>query len=70
MSIRPRFLLLPLLLAATGLAGQSALLHDAALTGWHVIVDGRGKVPVTDQDHFVWEDSVLHVLPTAKAGSQ
>ena len=58
----------PLLLFAQE---QSAtpLLTDAALTGWTVLIEGRGQVPAAEQRHFVWEDSVLHVLPDAVAGS-
>lgn len=54
----------------SGQADSTLLLHDAALTGWRVLIDNRGTVAATDQDHFVWEDSVLHVLPHAPAGSE
>ena len=49
--------------------GGEPLLYDAALTGWSVLIEGRGPVDVAEQEHFVWEDSVLHVLPQAEAGS-
>ena len=67
-----RVLLLFLLCSATLSAqepGGKPLLYDAALTGWSVLIEGRGAVDVAEQEYFVWEDSVLHVLPRAKAGS-
>ncbi|WP_420459062.1 3-keto-disaccharide hydrolase [Neolewinella sp.] len=68
-----RVLLLLLLCSAAILSAQEEggepLLYDAALTGWSVLIEGRGQVGVADQEHFVWEDSVLHVLPRTQAGS-
>ncbi len=65
---------LGLLVGGTTLAAQDGaatpLLYDAALTGWHVIIDGQGEVAVDEQTHFVWEDSLLHALPAAQAGSK
>ena len=53
-------------------AGQvsDTLLNDTSLAGWHVRVKGSGIVPVDSQHLFVWEDSLLHVLPDAPAGTQ
>ena len=64
--------LLLILLIPGAAAAQSGepLLGDGGLTGWHVIVDGSGRVSVDGQRHFVWEDSVLHVLPDATDGSR
>ena len=52
-----------------GQSGQE-LLGDTALTGWHVLIKGQGVVPVDSQRHFVWEDSLLHILPEAAPGSR
>ncbi|WP_116108091.1 DUF1080 domain-containing protein [Lewinella sp. IMCC34191] len=64
--------LLLFLLIGTAASGQSAeaLLADSTLSGWHVIMKGEGSVPVDSQRHFVWEDSLLHILPDAVAGSR
>ncbi len=67
-----RLPLLAALLAAAPLLAQTGtpLLTDAELSGWFVQVNRIGRVPNAEQAFFVWEDSVLHVLPDAEAGSQ
>lgn len=64
-----------LLLAARLASAQpegpgTPLLTDAALSGWSVLVEDQGAVPNGEQRYFVWEDSLLHVLPDAAAGSE
>ena len=70
----PRYplILLATILTASYAAGQTEALlpRDGALSGWHVVIDGSGAVSVDSQRHFVWEDSVLHVLPDAEARSR
>ena len=66
------FLLFPFILLAFAATAQSAgspLLTDGALTGWHVIVQDSGEVAVAEQRIFAWEDSLLHVFPTARDSS-
>ena len=67
----------PLILLATFLTASYAtaqtvelLPRNSPLSGWHVVVDELGQVPLDSQRHFVFEDSVLHVLPDAAAGSR
>ena len=72
MCIRSLFMLCLLVEAAAVHAQPEAapLLYDAGFTGWHILMEGRGEVGIDQQDHFVWEDSLLHVLPRAEAGSK
>ncbi|PPK85204.1 uncharacterized protein DUF1080 [Neolewinella xylanilytica] len=67
-----RYALLPyLVLSCTALSAQGEpLLFDATFSGWRILVADRGEVDVDEQEYFVWEDSLLHVYPTATAGSR
>ena len=67
-----QYSLILFLLLAAGLSAQSGrpLLTDDGLTGWKVYIAGRGEVAAGEQELFVWEDSLLHILPNAEAGSQ
>ena len=69
---RSPIILLATILTASYAAGQTVVLlpHNSPLSGWHVVVDEQGQVPIDSQRYFVWEDSVLHVLPDAAAGSR
>ncbi|MCP9234687.1 DUF1080 domain-containing protein [Lewinella sp. JB7] len=64
-----------LFLTATITASASAqdttyLLTDSGLTGWQVIVQERGAVPVAEQDLFAYEGGSLHVMAHAPDGSR
>ena len=53
-----------------GAQAPTTLLDDPGLAGWHVLVEGQGTVFVDSQQYFVWEDSLLHILPAAPEGSR
>ncbi len=55
-----------MLLSAQG----DELLFNATFSGWRILVADQGEVAVDEQDYFVWEDSLLHVYPTAASGSR
>lgn len=49
---------------------RTPLLADGSLTGWHVLVQGKGEMATKDQPYFIWEDSTLHALGRLEEGSE